>query len=154
MIDRTIDSLQSAAQALSATLMRSGTLAVVTLKRHQDWIGAGLTDIDRRLAEHDEHHSGGRAFLHDSLRLLTDAYHAYQHSDDGNRRLANQALYRRLELSEDEELRPTLAEPFASITGAARGNETEHEHITSCDVGCSRRNTWVELGGRESRGFG
>lgn len=30
-----------------------------TLKRHQDRIRAGLADIERRLAQHDEHHSGG-----------------------------------------------------------------------------------------------
>ena len=87
-----------------------------TLKRHQDRIRAGLADIDRRLAEHDAHHTGGRAFLHDSLRLLTDAHHAYTHSNDGDRRLENQAFYTRLEVTEDEELHPTLAEPFATIT--------------------------------------
>ena len=36
------------------------------LKRHQDRIRAGLADIERRLAQHDEQHTGGRAFLHDS----------------------------------------------------------------------------------------
>ncbi|GAA2528041.1 SCO6880 family protein [Rarobacter incanus] len=45
-----------------------------TLKRHQDPIRAGLVDIKHRLTQHDEHHSGARAFLHDSLRLLTDAH--------------------------------------------------------------------------------
>ena len=54
-----------------------------TLKRHQDRIRAGLADITRRLSEHDERHTGGRAFLHDSLRLLTDAHRAYAGSDDG-----------------------------------------------------------------------
>ena len=66
-------------------------------------------------------------------------------SDDGNRRLTNQAFYTRLEVTEDEELRPTLAEPFATIAEAARGNKTEHEHTTSCDVACSRKNSWVDL---------
>ena len=42
------------------------------------------------------------AFLHDSLRLLTNAHRAYAHSDDGSRRLANQAFYTRLEITEDE----------------------------------------------------
>lgn len=120
-----------------------------TLKRHQDRIRAGLADIQQRLAEHDEHHTGGRAFLHDSLRLLTDAHHAYARSDDGNRRLANQAFYTRLELTEDEQLRSTLAEPFATISKAARGSETEHEHTASCDVICSRKNTWVGPEGLE-----
>lgn len=120
-----------------------------TLKLHQDRIRAGLVDVQRRLAEHDEHHPGGRAFLHDSLRLLTDAHHAYANSDDGNRRLANQAFYTRLEVTEDEQLLSTLAEPFATITEAARGNEVEHEHDTSCDVACSRKELWVETRGTE-----
>ncbi len=120
-----------------------------TLKRHQDRIRAGRADIDRRLAEHDQHHAGGRAFLHDSLRLLTDAHHAYAHSDDGNRRLANQAFYTRLEVTEDEQLHPLLAEPFATITATTRGNETAHEHDESCDVACSRKTLWVESRGLE-----
>lgn len=48
-----------------------------TLKRHQDRIRTGLADIEQRLAQHDEHHAGARALLHDSLRLLTDAHCAY-----------------------------------------------------------------------------
>ncbi len=123
-----------------------------TLKRHQDRIRTGLADVERRLAEHDEHHTGGRAFLHDSLRLLTEAHRAYAHSDDRNRRLANQAFYTRLEVTEDEELCPTLAEPFATIVNEnMRGNETEHEHDATCDVACSRKNTWVDLRGLFSK---
>ncbi|GAA2519736.1 recombinase family protein [Rarobacter incanus] len=79
---------------------------LTTLKRHQDRIRTGLADVNRRLAEHSEHHTGGRAFLHDSLRLLTDAHRTYVHSDDANRRLANQAFYPRLEITDDEQLRP------------------------------------------------
>ncbi|MFT8395034.1 zinc ribbon domain-containing protein [Propionibacterium sp.] len=86
-----------------------------TLKRHQDRIRTGLAEIEQCLSQHDEQHTGGRAFLHDSLRLLTDAHCAYTHPDDGSRRLANQAFYTRLEIPEDEELRSRLAEPFATI---------------------------------------
>ena len=121
-----------------------------TLKRHQDRIRAGLADIEQRLREHDEQHIGGRAFLHDSLRLLTDAHRAYAHSDDGRRRLANQAFYTRLEITEDEQLRPCLAEPFATIVAeAAGGKEANREHSTSSDVACSRKALWVELRGFE-----
>ncbi len=121
-----------------------------TLKRHQDRIRAGLADIEHRLAQHDKQHTGGRAFLHDSRRLLTDAHHAYAHSDDGSRRLANQAFYTRLEITEDEQLRPRLAEPFATIvTEAARGKEAKREHTTSLDVACSRKTLWVDLRGLE-----
>ena len=122
-----------------------------TLKRHQDRIRAGLADIEQRLREHDELHVGGRRFLHDSLRLLTDAHRAYAHSDDGSRRLANQAFYTRLEITEDEQLRPRLAEPFAAIVREAAGgnetggNEAKREHPTSSDVACSRKTLWVDL---------
>ncbi len=52
------------------------------LKRHQDRIRAGLTDVNRRVAGHNEHHTGWRAFLHDSLRPPTEARRTYQHSGD------------------------------------------------------------------------
>ncbi|WP_447589512.1 recombinase family protein [Microbacterium lacticum] len=122
-----------------------------TLKRHQDRIRAGLADIEQRLSEHDERHTGGRAFLHDSLRLLTDAHHAYAHSDDGSRRLANQAFYTRLEITEDEQLRPCLAEPFASIVRETTGGkEAKRDASTgsatgNSDVACSRKTLWVGL---------
>ena len=120
-----------------------------TLKRHQDRIRAGLADVNRRLAEHDKRHAGGRAFLHDSLRLLTNAHHAYARSGDADRRLANQAFYTRLDITDDEQLRPRLAEPFATIfreahAGGDEGKEAKPEHTTSTDVACSRKTTWVE----------
>lgn len=115
-----------------------------TLKRHQDRIRTGLADVNRRLTEHSEHHTGGRAFLHDSLRLLTDAHRAYAHSGDADRRLANQAFYTRLDITDDEQLHPRLAEPFATIVreahaGSDEGKETKREHTTSNDVACSRK---------------
>ncbi|WP_157103278.1 recombinase family protein [Neomicrococcus aestuarii] len=129
-------------------------LDLPTLKRHQDRIRAGLTDVEQRLAQHDEHHAGARAFLHDSLRLLTDAHRAYAHSDDGNRRLATQAFYTRLEITDDEQLRPRLAEPFATIVNQATGGEeAKRQHSTSSDVACSRKTLWVELTGIEPLTF-
>lgn len=124
-----------------------------SLKRHQDRIRSGLADIEQRLAQHDEHHAGARAFLHNSLRLLTDAHRAYAHSDDGNRRLANQAFYTRLEIADDEQLRSRLAEPFATLVTQAStltgGKEAKREHPTSSDVACSRKTLWVEVRGLE-----
>lgn len=111
-----------------------------TLKRHQDRIRAGLADIEQHLAQHDEHHTGARVFLHDSLRLLTDAHRAYAHSDDGNRGLADQAFYTRLEITGDERLRPHLAEPFKTIiTEPTAGKKTKRDHSASTDVARSRK---------------
>jgi len=121
-----------------------------TLKRHQDRIRAGLADIGQRLATHTEQYAGGRAFLHDSLSLLTDAHHMYAHSDDTNRRLACQASYERLEITEEEHLRPRLAEPFGTLisSGADSGSNpgnAKREHPTSSDAECSRKKLLVDL---------
>ena len=104
---------------------------VPTLKRHQDRIRSGLADVNQRVAEHDEHHTGGRAFLHDSLRLLTDAHRAYARSGDADRRLANQAFYTRRDMTDDEQLQPRLAEPFATIIRESTSNgddDADAEH--------------------------
>lgn len=107
-------------------------------------------ESDKLLAQHSEHHTGGRAFLHDSLRLLTDAHRAYAHSGDGNGRLASQAFYTRLDITDDEQLRPRLSEPFATIFREAHdsgneGKEAKREHSTFTDVACSRKALWVDL---------
>ncbi len=126
-----------------------------TLKRHQDRIRAGLADIKHRLSEHHEQHTGGRALLHDSLELLTDAHQAYAHSDDDNRRLANQAFYTRLEITEDEQLHPRLAEPFATIVREATGSKkAERDASTGSATGnshvaCPRKTLWVGRAGLE-----
>ena len=126
---------------------------LATLKRHQDRIRAGLADVNLKLAEHDEHQSGGRAFLHDSLRLLTDAHRAYARSDDADRRLANQAFYTRLDITDTEVLRPRLAEPFATIFRASTSDgaandpgDAKREPATSFNVACSRKTLWVDPG--------
>jgi hypothetical protein len=143
-----------------------------TLKEHQDRIRAGLADIDRRLAEHDEHYTGARAFLDSSIRLLTDAHRMYEGSNDQQRRLANQAFYSRITITDDEQARPALAEPFASIatlvtTGATTidgpsasnaptacwqndpPDKAQREPTSIHDAEGSRMPTWVELQGIE-----
>ena len=152
--DQAIKDLQASRARLEAESDKllaahfADAIDLATLKRHQDRIRTGLADIERRLAEHDKHSSSStRAFLHDSLRLLTDAQRMYAASDDGNRRLANQAFYTRLEITEDEELRPQLAEPFATITN--EGRKPKREQATSADVACSRNEHWVGREGLE-----
>jgi hypothetical protein len=67
------------------------------------------------------------------------------HSDDRNGRLVNQAFQTLLELSDDEELRPSPTEPFASIVDeVGRGNEADRDPATPWNVVCFRRKNWVE----------
>ena len=59
------------------------------------------------------------------------------------RGLANQAFYTRLEITEDEQLHPRLAEPFATIVREATGGkEAKRDASTgsttgNSDVACS-----------------
>jgi len=113
-----------------------------TLKRNQDRIRALPADVNQLLAEHDEHHTGGRVFLHDSLRLLTDAHRAYPHSD-GSRRA-------RLDITGDKQLRPRLAEPFSIIREAHEhsGDEEEVRNTNKTHQVMShllRKTLWVDL---------
>ena len=104
-----------------------------SLKRHQDRIRTALADIDRRLAEHDQHYAGARAFLHDSLRLLTDAHRMYVGSGDAARRLANQAFFTRFTITEDEQVRATLAEPFATISGVCDSDQQARDTVQTTE---------------------
>lgn len=77
---------------------------------------------------------------------------------DVDRRLASQAFYTRLEITDDEQLRPHLAEPFATIIREAHdsGEEEEplREHDTPTHVACSRKTLWVEHRGLEPLTYG
>lgn len=110
-----------------------------TLKRHQDRIRIGLTDIDRRLTTEHGHHEGPRKHLGTAVRLLVDCGQMYARTDDHGRRLANQTFYDRIDISEDERATIRLAEPFAALT----------PEPTSTDVRCSSTSSWVDLRGLE-----
>lgn len=105
-----------------------------------------------RMGSRHNHDSVTRTIL---LRLLTNAHHAYARSHDADRRVANQAFYTRLDITDDEQLRPRLAEPFATIIREAHerssddGKEAEHEHDPSSHVACSRKTLWVGPAGIE-----
>lgn len=66
----------------------------------------------------------------------------------------NQAFYTRLEIANDEQIRPTLAEPFATISEKVQGKERKHEYTASCDVVWFRRTTLVEHRGLEPLTYG
>lgn len=113
---------------------------LTTLKRHQDRIPAGLADVNQCLAEHDEHHTGGRTSLHDSLRLLTDAHHAYARSHDADRRVEPSVLhaarhYRRRTTS--PQARRAVRDDHPRRTQQRRrrqGSQTGTLHIFRCRV--------------------
>lgn len=86
-----------------------------TLKKHQDRIRIGLSDIDTRLATHHEEYATSRAHLNRALRLLADCHRLYRDSPPELRRLANQAFFERICITDDEQIKATLAEPFSEL---------------------------------------
>ena len=64
------------------------------LKKEQDRITASLETIEHRITAHHGHYAAARANLDDSLKLLSNAADIYEHADDANRRLINQALFK------------------------------------------------------------
>lgn len=108
-----------------------------TLKRHQDRIRIALGDVTRRLEAERHDHEGPRQHLATALRLLADCGRMYARTDDHGKRLANQAFYQRVLITEDEKATIQLNEPFAALTP------------TSSNVRCSNTYDLVELRGLE-----
>ena len=108
-----------------------------TLKRHQDRIRIALADVTRRLDAERHDQEGPRQHLATALRLLADCATMYERTDDLGKRLANQAFYQRILITEDEKAAIQLNEPFAALTP------------TSTDVRCSSTSNLVELRGFE-----
>ena len=110
-----------------------------TLKRHQDRIRVALNDVTRRLEAERRDHEGPRKHLATALRLLADCGHMYALTDNHGKRLANQAFYHRIEITEDEKAAIQLNEPFAALAPN--------------DVRCSSTSDLVELRGFEPLTF-
>lgn len=89
--------------------------------------------------------SRGRAFLHDSLRLLTDAHHSFARSHDADRRLANQAFYTRLDITTTSNYAcdwPSRSPPIgreALEHGDDEGEGAAHQHDPTSHVAGSRQ---------------
>ena len=110
-----------------------------TLKRHQDRIRVALNDVTRRLEAERRDHEGPRQHLATALRLLADCATMYERTDDHGKRLANQAFYQRILITEDEKAAIQLNEPFAALT----------PEPASTDVRCSSTSNLVEPRGLE-----
>lgn len=81
-----------------------------------------MTDIDRRIADEYEQNQGPRKQLQRALRLLIGCAPKYAATDDHGRRLENQTFTNGVDITEDEQAQPRLAEPY----------ETTHPNPGSC----------------------
>ena len=140
-----IDDLDATRQRLEAEADKlleahfADAIDLDTLKRHQDRIRVALNDVTRRLEAERRDHEGPRQHLATALRLLADCAQMYERTDDHGKRLANQAFYHRILITEDEKAAIQLNEPFAALT----------PEPASTDVRCSSTSSIVEPRGLE-----
>jgi DNA invertase Pin-like site-specific DNA recombinase len=94
----------------------AGAIPLDLLKREQDRITASLETIEHRITAHHGHYADARENLDDSLKLLSNAADIYEHADDANRRLINQALFKAIYIDEDNDVRVGYRNPYDGLS--------------------------------------
>lgn len=94
----------------------AGAIPLDLLKKEQDRITASLETIEHRINAHHGHYAEARANLNDSLMLLSNAADIYEHADDANRRLLNQALFKAIYVDEDNDVRVGYRTPYDGLS--------------------------------------
>ena len=94
----------------------AGAIPLDLLKREQDRITASLETIEHRISAHHGHYAAARENLDDSLKLLSNAADIYEHADDANRRLINQALFKTIYIDEDNDVRVGYRNPYDGLS--------------------------------------
>jgi site-specific DNA recombinase len=90
-------------------------IPLAVLKREQERILGELDQVNWRLDAHHGEYTDARAHLDDALNLLENCADIYARCDDANRRLCNQALFTKVYVDEDDELRVENARPFEML---------------------------------------
>ena len=75
-----------------------------------------METIEHRITAHHGHYAAARENLDDSLKLLSNAADIYEHADDANRRLINQALFKAIYIDEDNDVRVGYRNPYDGLS--------------------------------------
>ncbi|WP_248194921.1 hypothetical protein [Micrococcus endophyticus] len=94
----------------------AGAIPLDLLKKEQDRITASLETIEHRITAHHGHYAAARENLDDSLKLLSNAADIYEHTDDANRRLLKQALFKAIYIDEDNDVRVGYRNPYDGLS--------------------------------------
>lgn len=90
----------------------AGAIPLDLLKREQDRITASLETIEHRITAHYGHYAAARENLDEFLKLLSNAADIYEHADDANQRLINQAIY----IDQDNDVRVGYRNPYDGLS--------------------------------------
>jgi DNA invertase Pin-like site-specific DNA recombinase len=97
----------------------AGAVPLDQLKEEQDRIATTLAQVTYRLDAASASYAEAQEELADCLDLASDCYSVYQQAPDAVRRLFNQAFFERIYITDDGDVRPEIAQPFASLTERA-----------------------------------
>lgn len=101
----------------------SGAISLELLKEEQTRIESRLDDIKGRLSAHHDEYAAARANLDDCLALLANVALIYRRCDNLNRRLCNQAFFRKIFIDEDRTVRVDYQAPYDALCDVrAQGN--------------------------------
>lgn len=94
----------------------AGAIPLDLLKREQDRITASLETIEHRITAHHGHYAAARENLDASLKVWSNAADIYEHADDANRQLINQAPFKAICIDEDNDVRVGCRNPYDGLS--------------------------------------
>ena len=119
----------------------AGAIPLDLLKSEQERIAAALATAESELEGASQSYEKAREVLADCLDLARDCYAAYLEADDPTRRLFNQALFTKIYIDEDGDVRVDYNPPFdlllsrlvparlhQELADRVTGNETKEDH--------------------------
>jgi len=75
-----------------------------------------LETIEHRITAHHGNYAAARENLDDSLKLWSNAADIYEHAEDANRRLINQALFKAVYIDADNDVRVGYRNPYDGLS--------------------------------------
>lgn len=94
----------------------AGAVPLELMRKRQTAMELDLQHIRSRLESMHKDYSDAKQHLEDCLRLLGNCHDMYRNCDDQNRRLCNQAFFKRIYIDADGEMQVDLAQPFTLLT--------------------------------------
>jgi site-specific DNA recombinase len=104
----------------------AGAIPLDLLKAEQARITGQLERVERQLASQGAASTALQVNLGRAIAWLTDLDSAYRRADEKTRRQINQALFERIEVTEDDCLEGVLKEPYAALLDTSLASAADH----------------------------
>ena len=122
----------------------AGAIPLDLLKREQDRITREQADAERRLADVTAHHGDTEAVLADAIRLAGNCQQLYKSLSLEERRLMNQAFFKKLLLDADEVRDYEWTEPFAALWAHDLAEEVRQHTASEVQESAEQKEPWSQ----------